>query len=66
MPLLSQVFFNYESSGRVEYGWDQIQELGDLKHWDIQNTPQEEIQSYHSVFDQLEQRKSESLVIPTP
>lgn len=57
MPLLSQIFFNYESSGRTEYGWKQIQELGDLKHWDIQNTTPEDIQTYHDVFIQLEQRK---------
>ena len=56
MPTLANIFFDYELSGRVEYGWKQIQELGDLSHWDIQNTPPEEIQSYHEVFDLLEQR----------
>lgn len=66
MPLLSQIFFNYESSGQVEYGWEQIQIIGNLSHWDIQNTPPEEIQTYHDVFDQLEQRKNEDLATATP
>ncbi len=66
MPILANIFFDYESSGRVEYGWEQIQALGDLSHWDIQNTPSEEIQTYHDVFDQLEQRKNEDLATATP
>lgn len=66
MPILANIFFNYESSGRVEYGWEQILELGDLNHWDIQNTPPEEIETYHDVFDQLEQRKNEDLATATP
>lgn len=66
MPTLANIFFDYESSGRVEYGWEQIQALGDLNHWDIQNTPPEEIQTYHDVFDQLEQRKNEDLTTATP
>jgi hypothetical protein len=66
MPLLSQIFFNYESSGRAEDGWGQIKSVGDLGHWDIKNTPPEEIQSYHEVFDLLEQRKNEGSRTSTP
>jgi hypothetical protein len=66
MPILANIFFNYESSGRIDYGWDQIQMLGDLGHWDIQNTSPDEIQTYHDVFGQLKQRKNESLVITKP
>jgi len=64
MPFLSQIFFNYESSERVEEGWEQIQLLGDLSHWDTQNTPPEEIQAYHKVFDCLEQRKNQGSTTP--
>lgn len=66
MPTLANIFFDYEQSGRIEYGWKQIQLLGDLSHWDIQNTPPEEIQTYHNVFKQLEQRKNQDLSTPTP
>ncbi len=66
LPLLSEVFFNYESSGRVEYGWEQIQKMGDLSHWDIQNAKADEIQMYHEVFDQLKQRRDAGLSTATP
>lgn len=66
MPVLAQVFFNHESSGRVEYGWEQIQELGDLGHWDIENSDPEDIQTYHEVFEQLKQRRDGSLITATP
>lgn len=66
MPFLSEVFFNYESSRRVDFGWEQIKSLGDLSHWDVKNTPPEEIKIYHEVFDELEQRKNEDKVTPTP
>lgn len=56
MPILSEIFFNYEMSGRAELGWQKIQELGDLSHWDIENTPSEELQTYDEVFTQLEER----------
>lgn len=65
MPLLSEMFFHYESSGRVAYGWEQIQKTGDLNHWDIQNTMADEIQTYHEVFDQLKQRRDADLSIAT-
>lgn len=66
MPLLSQILFNYESSGRVDYGWEQIKILGDLSHWDVENTQPEEIQIYLEVFDLLEQRKNKDKSTPTP
>lgn len=66
MPTLANIFFNYESSGRVDIGWEQIKSLGDLSHWDINNTEAEEIQSYHDVFDMLEQRKNEDQATPAP
>jgi hypothetical protein len=56
MPTLANIFFDYESSGRAEYGWEQIKSLGDLSHWDVKNTPPEELQTYHEVFDELEKR----------
>ncbi len=66
MPMVSEIFFDYESSGRIDYGWEQIKSLGDLSHWDIKNTPPEEIQSYHQVFDELEQRKNNDNATSTP
>lgn len=66
MPTLANIFFDYESSGRVEYGWEQVKTLGDLSHWDIQNTPPEEMQTYQDVFSQLEQRKNQDLASVAP
>ncbi len=66
MPTLANIFFDYESSGRVDYGWEQIKSLGDLSHWDVKNTAPEEIQSYHQVFDELEKRKNNDNATPTP
>lgn len=66
MPILANIFFDYESSGRVDYGWEQIKSLGDLSHWDVKNTPTEEITIYHEVFDELEQRKNADQATPTP
>ncbi|MFN8410799.1 MAG: hypothetical protein U0Z26_00270 [Anaerolineales bacterium] len=65
MPTLANIFFNYESSGRVDEGWEQINSLGDLSHWDIKSTPPEEIKTYHEVFDELEQRKNVDQTTPT-
>ena len=56
MPTLANIFFDYESSGRAEYGWEQIKSLGDLSHWDIKNTPPEDLKTHQEVFDELEQR----------
>lgn len=65
-PLLSEIFFHYESSGRVELGWQQIQKNGDLSHWDAQNTQPEDIQNYHKTFEQLKKRYEADLLTPTP
>jgi hypothetical protein len=66
MPLLSEIFFDYESSGRVAAGWQQIQALGDLSHWDVTNTVLEGLNDYRDAFQALEKRKERDEATVTP
>ncbi len=55
MPELAMILFDYEVSGRLEYGWNEIQSLAQLDNWDIKNTSPDELEIYNRIYSILKE-----------